>query len=140
MTPPLAERRLPGEGRPFRGMVPSPTMNTRRFLAGFVLAAALPAGASAAPAAPSRIDAATAERFANLALSCVHKEYPNKIAHVLSGDADVKPPRELTPSFYGCYDWHSAFHGTWLPPRPAAPYPVPSPPAKAREHPARART
>ena len=42
------------------------------------------------------------------------KEYPNKIAHVLNGDADVKPPRELTPAFFGCYDWHSAVHGHWL--------------------------
>jgi hypothetical protein len=33
---------------------------------------------------------------------------------VLNGDADVKPPRELTPVFYGCYDWHSAVHGHWL--------------------------
>jgi hypothetical protein len=55
-----------------------------------------------------------AERFARLALSCVHREYPNKIAHVLAGAADVRPPRELTPVFYGCYDWHSAVHGHWL--------------------------
>ena len=26
------------------------------------------------------------DRFANLALSCVHQEYPNKISHVLQGD------------------------------------------------------
>jgi hypothetical protein len=44
----------------------------------------------------------------------VHKEYPNKIAHVLNGDQDVRPPRELTPAFYGCYDWHSSVHGHWL--------------------------
>jgi len=54
------------------------------------------------------------ERFADLALSCVHQEYPNKIAHVLSSDEDVRPPRELTPSFYGCFDWHSSVHGHWL--------------------------
>lgn len=54
------------------------------------------------------------ERFAGLALSCVHQEYPNKIAHVLQSDEDVKPPRQLTPSFYGCFDWHSAVHGHWL--------------------------
>ena len=53
-------------------------------------------------------------RSAKLALACVHKEYPNKISHVLNGDADVKPPRELTPAFYGCYDWHSSVHGHWL--------------------------
>jgi len=59
-------------------------------------------------------DAAAAERFAALALSCVTQEYPNKVAHTLESDADAKPPRELTPSFYGCFDWHSAVHGHWL--------------------------
>src|SRR5262245_35905112 len=76
-------------------------------------AVALPYPAPGAPP-PPRFDAGAAERFANLALACVHKEYPNKIAHTLNGDADVKPPRELTPAFYGCYDWHSAVHGHWL--------------------------
>jgi hypothetical protein len=64
--------------------------------------------------APAPPDPAMADRFARLALACVGKEYPNKISHVLSGDADVKPPRELTPAFFGCYDWHSAVHGHWL--------------------------
>jgi len=59
-------------------------------------------------------DQTEAVRFARLALDCVHKEYPNKIAHSLSSDADVKPPRELTPAFYGCFDWHSSVHGHWL--------------------------
>ncbi len=54
------------------------------------------------------------ERFAGLALSCVHQEYPNKIGHVLSSDDDVDPPRKLTPSFFGCFDWHSSIHGHWL--------------------------
>ena len=53
-------------------------------------------------------------RFAALALDCVQREYPNLIHHVMSGDQDIAPPRELTPSFYGCYDWHSAVHGHWL--------------------------
>jgi len=65
-------------------------------------------------AASEPLDPAAAQRFATLALTCVHKEYPNKIAHVLSGDADVQPPRSLTPAFYGCYDWHSAVHAHWL--------------------------
>ena len=60
------------------------------------------------------LDQPTAERFARLALDCVHREYPNKIAHTLQSDADVRPPRELTPAFYGCYDWHSAVHGHWM--------------------------
>jgi hypothetical protein len=70
--------------------------------------------ASAAAQEPVRFDEAAAGRFAALALDCVHKEYPNKIAHVLSGDQDVHAPRDLTPAFYGCYDWHSSVHGHWL--------------------------
>ena len=67
------------------------------------------------------------QRFALLALACVHREYPNKIAHYLNSDADVKPPRELTPAFFGCFDWHSCVHGHWLLARlartePNAPY------------------
>lgn len=54
------------------------------------------------------------DRFAILALDCVHREYPNKISHVLQSDADARPPRELTPTFYGCFDWHSSVHGHWL--------------------------
>jgi hypothetical protein len=86
----------------------------------------------AAPPAPP-LDPVAAGRFARLALACVHKEYPNKIAHVLSGDADVRPPRELTPAFYGCYDWHSSVHGHWLLARLARTFPTAplAPPAKA---------
>ncbi len=62
----------------------------------------------------SEFDIQAAQRFANLALACVHKEYPNHISHTLNSDADVAPPRELTPAFYGCYDWHSSVHGHWL--------------------------
>jgi len=65
-------------------------------------------------AAPAPVDSALAERFARLALACVHQEYPNKIAHVMGSDADARPPRELTPAFCGCYDWHSSVHGHWL--------------------------
>ena len=63
---------------------------------------------------PSNLDVTAAQRFANLALACVQKEYPNKIAHVLNSPEDVKGPRALTPAFYGCYDWHSSVHGHWL--------------------------
>jgi hypothetical protein len=80
-------------------------------------------GQTAPRAAPLEFDAASAARFADLALGCVHKEYPSKIAHVLSSDADVKPPRALTPAFYGCYDWHSSVHGHWLLARLARTFP-----------------
>src|SRR5579864_1147106 len=62
----------------------------------------------------AQFNSQAADRFANLALACVHKEYPNHISHTLNGDADVAPPRKLTPAFYGCYDWHSSVHGHWL--------------------------
>ena len=64
--------------------------------------------------ARSQLDPNAAARFAKLALDCVRKEYPNKLAHVMESDADVRPPRSLTPAFYGCFDWHSAVHGHWL--------------------------
>ncbi|HZI28475.1 MAG TPA: DUF2891 domain-containing protein [Gemmatimonadaceae bacterium] len=72
---------------------------------------------------PATLDARAAGRFAALALGCVQKEYPNKIAHVLNSPADVKAPHELTPSFYGCYDWHSSVHGHWLLARLARSFP-----------------
>jgi hypothetical protein len=87
----------------------------RRILT-LLIALAAPSIATAAPAntvAPA-LEPAAAARFARLALDCVHREYPNKIAHVLAADADARPPRELTPAFYGCYDWHSSVHGHWL--------------------------
>src|ERR1700691_6803553 len=80
---------------------------------------------------PAMFDINTAGRFAILALACVHKEYPNKISHSLNSDADVAPPRKLTPAFYGCYDWHSSVHGHWLLARlvrtfPTAPFAAPA--------------
>ncbi|HET6373747.1 MAG TPA: DUF2891 family protein, partial [Candidatus Polarisedimenticolia bacterium] len=78
-------------------------------------------------------DARSAERFARLALECAHREYPNKISHVLNSDADARPPRELTPAFYGCYDWHSAVHGHWLLARLARTFPKAPFAAQARE-------
>jgi hypothetical protein len=57
-----------------------------------------------------------ASAFARLALSCVQREYPNILAHVLTGPSDphLRNPRVLHPAFYGCYDWHSAVHSHWM--------------------------
>ncbi len=73
--------------------------------------------------AAAGLDDAAAGRFARLALACAHREYPNKISHVLGSDDDVRPPRELAPVFFGCYDWHSSVHGHWLLVRIARLYP-----------------
>ena len=78
----------------------------------------------AGPATAAQRDAAVVSHFAQLALDCVHQEYPNKIAHVLNDDGDVLPPRALTPAFYGCFDWHSSVHGHWLLARVARLYPT----------------
>src|SRR5262245_17841817 len=85
-----------------------------------LLSAASCSGGRETPSVPATQDASppfgadAAARFAQLALDCIHKEYPNKIAHVLSSEQDVQPPHRLTPAFYGCYDWHSSVHGHWL--------------------------
>lgn len=78
----------------------------------FAILAAL--AAASALQAQTLFDAGSAAHFVRLALDCAGREYPNKIAHVMSSDADARPPRDLTPSFYGCFDWHSAVHGHWL--------------------------
>ena len=81
----------------------------------FVMYLIIPTFVGASPDDTGRADERLlAQRFADLALACVHQEYPNKISHTMSGDADVKPPRELFPAFYGCFDWHSSVHAHWL--------------------------
>jgi hypothetical protein len=65
-------------------------------------------------ARPPGLDLAAASRFAQLALKCLHQEYPNHLSNTLDSAADALPPHELTPAFYGCLDWHSDVHGHWL--------------------------
>jgi hypothetical protein len=88
-------------------------------------------GSAPAHAQPG-LDPSAAGRFAALALQCVHLEYPNKLSHTLRSDADARPPRELTPAFYGCYDWHSSVHGHWLLARLARQFPEASFATEAR--------
>lgn len=77
-----------------------------------------PAQAAPAPLTsfeyPGQIAPALADRFSRLAIDCVHREYPNKVSRTMDSDAEVGPPRELFPVFYGCFDWHSSVHGHWL--------------------------
>ena len=61
----------------------------------------------------TRLDAGMASRMARIALGHVAKEYPHKLDHVLLGDEDERPPRELHPIFFGSFDWHSCVHGYW---------------------------
>jgi hypothetical protein len=61
-----------------------------------------------------QITAETAEGLSHLALRCIRKEYPNKLDHVMNDSTEVRPPRDLHPAFYGCFDWHSSVHGHWM--------------------------
>ena len=61
----------------------------------------------------SRLDLATAARLAALPLAAIRREYPSHVSHLLNRDGDARPPRDLTPAFFGSFDWHSAVHGHW---------------------------
>lgn len=60
------------------------------------------------------LTAETANRFAEIALSHVTREFPHKLDHVMEGPEDVLGPRALHPIFFGSFDWHSCVHGYWL--------------------------
>jgi hypothetical protein len=70
-----------------------------------------------------------ANSLATIALGHVGREYPSKLDHVLTSDADAATPRALHPIFFGSFDWHSCVHAYWMlarlrrrfPAMPAAP-------------------
>ncbi len=81
---------------------------------------------SSPPIMPA-LDPARAGAIVGMVLACIHREYPVHIVHLVLGPQDVRSPRELTPAFYGSFDWHSAVHGHWMLARlarliPAAPW------------------
>jgi len=55
-----------------------------------------------------------ASHFAQLALTCIQQEYPNKLGQVLKDETSLQNPKTLHPAFYGCFDWHSSVHGHWM--------------------------
>lgn len=65
------------------------------------------------PAQKINLDAEGASNLISLPLACVLKEYPNKLGQVVGNKDDLREPSDLHPSFYGCFDWHSAVHGHW---------------------------
>jgi hypothetical protein len=54
-----------------------------------------------------------ASYFAKLSLDCSEKAGPHYFYRALRAVGDKKGPMDLWPSFYGCYDWHSAVHNHW---------------------------
>jgi hypothetical protein len=85
-----------------------------RSLVLFAYFLSLPCLGAAGSSNAAAMDPAASARFAGLALKCLHDEYPNHLSVTADRDADVRPARELTPAFYGCFDWHSDVHGHWL--------------------------
>lgn len=63
---------------------------------------------------PGSIAPELADRFAALALACVQQEFPNKISRTTDNAEAIGRPQKIFPTFYGCFDWHSAVHGHWL--------------------------
>lgn len=61
----------------------------------------------------NRLAEKEAYRFVKLALAGLNREFPNKPGNVLRSAVDAKTPREMTPVFYGHFDWHSSVHGHW---------------------------
>ena len=57
-----------------------------------------------------RLTQSGASYFARLSLNCTEKKQPHTLEHYNVKDKD---PSHYWPSFYGCYDWHSAVHNHW---------------------------
>lgn len=81
----------------------------RFLLAGLLTLMMIPVNAEFPELTPAQ-----ASHLAALPLKGLERQYPNKISHVLAGPEDVGSPKELHPSFYGSFDWHSSVHGHWM--------------------------
>ena len=60
------------------------------------------------------LNAAALATLARIALGHVERQYPHSEPLRLQSAADLLPPRQLHPVFYGSYDWHSCVHSYWL--------------------------
>ena len=59
------------------------------------------------------LDEQTAARLVGIILAVLHREYPYHFVHAVESEAEVRPPRKLSPAFYGSFDWHSSVHSHW---------------------------
>lgn len=60
-----------------------------------------------------QLTASLAADLATVALANVATGYPYKLDQLLTGDTDLRTPRDLHPLFAGSYDWHSCVHMHW---------------------------
>jgi hypothetical protein len=54
-----------------------------------------------------------ASYFAQLSLNCTGNKSPHFIERYSNDSLQNPRPNDIWPSFYGCYDWHSAVHNHW---------------------------
>lgn len=59
------------------------------------------------------VSAHTLDAIADMVLDVVRREFPTHASVWLERESDLRLPRELTPAFFGSFDWHSAVHGHW---------------------------
>jgi hypothetical protein len=53
--------------------------------------------------------------YARVAMDNIGREFPTVARHLMTGPDDLPVrPRELTPVFYGSFDWHSCVEMHWL--------------------------
>ena len=79
------------------------------FSAGFFFAQLV----STTPDGRYTLTAEGASYFAKLSLDCTSKPTPHYYYQALRQPGDTQTPTDIWPSFYGCYDWHSAVHNHW---------------------------
>ena len=60
------------------------------------------------------LDAQDVAALTATALTAVRQEYPHWLGQEVHADTKLLSPRQLSPAFYGSYDWHSAVHNHWL--------------------------
>lgn len=63
---------------------------------------------------PVKLNLKQANRLAQLPLHCMQQEFPYKLGQTLADENELGTPKELHPTFYGCFDWHSSVHGHWM--------------------------
>jgi hypothetical protein len=60
------------------------------------------------------LDAAAIATLTTTVLGTVRQEYPHWLGQEVRADTPLLTPRQVSPAFYGCYDWHSAVHSHWF--------------------------
>lgn len=59
------------------------------------------------------VPATLARRLTEILSTNIVREHPYHLSATLFGDETDLTPRQLTPIFAGCFDWHSAVHSHW---------------------------